>query len=83
MPGALNKTAAQTKIGCGTWPLKWEIEEGVIRIYGVGEDGIQAFTDLESKPDRAYQALQRESWTAKAVTPAAYVEWIRTGIRQD
>jgi len=26
-----------------------EVEDGVIWVYGVGEDGVQAFTTLESK----------------------------------
>jgi hypothetical protein len=27
-------------------PLKIEIEDGVIWVYGVGEDGVKAFTDF-------------------------------------
>jgi hypothetical protein len=30
-----------------------EIEDGAIWVYGVGEDGVPAFTDSASKPDRA------------------------------
>jgi hypothetical protein len=35
----------KTKTGCATSPSKWD-RGGVIRVYGVEEDGLKAFTDF-------------------------------------
>jgi hypothetical protein len=58
-------------------PIGMEIEDGVIWVFGVGEDGVQAIHRLRHrKLDRAHQVLQRDPGAARAVTtmPAAYAE---------
>jgi len=61
-----------------------EIEDGVIWVYGVGEDGVQAFTEsgIENLIE-LIQVLQRKPHAAQALTtrPAAYAEWIRSYVR--
>lgn len=61
---------ATTKTGCATSVSEIEIEDGVIRVHVLGEEDIQAFTDLgmdyyRVRPDgqgtsHAPQALQPE-----------------------
>lgn len=38
-------TSAKTKIGCETSPMEWKLRRGHL-VFGVIEDGVQAFTDL-------------------------------------
>jgi hypothetical protein len=59
-----------------------EIGDGVIRVYGVGEDGVQAFTDFGianlTELVRRYKEnpawLKR--WRPNNNQPAAYAGWI-------
>ena len=45
-----------------------EIEDGVIWVYGVGEDGVMAFTDFGIENlDRAHQDAQERSYAAQAL----------------
>lgn len=53
MPGSWNPSSSRAAKDLGEdedWP--WDVangmdtEEGVIRVYGVGEDGVMAFTDF-------------------------------------
>ena len=47
-----------------------EIEDGVIWVYGVGEDGVHGVHRLRHrKPDRAHRDVQRRSDAAQAVDP--------------
>ena len=40
------RISAKTRIGCRDVANEMEIEDGVIWVYGVGEDGVMAFTDF-------------------------------------
>jgi hypothetical protein len=41
--------------------IEMEIEDGVIWVYGVGEDGVQAFTDFGIENLKELIALYKES----------------------
>ena len=40
------RISAKTRTGCRDVANEMEIEDGVIWVYGVGEDGVMAFTDF-------------------------------------
>jgi len=76
------KDLGETRTGYSTSPTKWTSEDGVIWVYGVGDDGVMAFTDfgIENlidliklyKDDRRYSS----AGTATNSHPAAYAGWI-------
>jgi hypothetical protein len=43
------RTSAKTRAGCGTSPTKWKSRTASSGFYGVGEHGVQAFTDFGIK----------------------------------
>jgi hypothetical protein len=43
---ASQRISAKTRTGYPTSPTKWTSRDGVIWVYGVGEDGVMAFTDF-------------------------------------
>src|SRR5262249_22149644 len=62
------ETSAKTKIGCATSTTKWRSTRASSGVYGVGEDGVQAFTDFGIENLIELIRFYKEPWTAPAVT---------------
>ncbi|MET4121185.1 hypothetical protein ABIB85_007665 [Bradyrhizobium sp. JR1.5] len=53
-----------------------EIEDRAIRVYGVGEDGIQAFTDFGIERLIEMAGSTKRTLDCSGANPVAYAEWI-------
>lgn len=56
-----------------------EIEDGVVWVYGVGEDDVQAFTDFGIEKLIELIRFYKEDLDCSDSSPAAYAERIPTG----
>ncbi|MCK1699428.1 hypothetical protein [Bradyrhizobium sp. 144] len=57
--------------------IEMEIEDGVIWVYGVGENGVQAFTDFGIENLIELIRFYKRTLDCSGANPAAYAEWIR------
>lgn len=53
-----------------------EIEDGVIWVYGIGEDGVQEFTDFGIENLIELLEFYKENPGLLRRYPAAYAEWV-------
>jgi hypothetical protein len=63
------------KIGCGTLPTKWKSRTTFL-VYGVGQDGVQAFTDIGIENLIELIWFYKANLDCSGGNPAAYTEWI-------
>ena len=53
-----------------------EIEDSVIWVYGVGEDGVQAFTDFGIENLIELIKFYKRTQDCSSANPAAHAEWV-------